>query len=452
MDIKINHPSVTPAGVKKAVEVLEICRQSPLPEFGFDYEFFSPGGDYGYMWWQLDFSLALTGYLWLDQQFCEKSLLNFCKAQKSNGRIPLWGNDLTPGTPLHSRQRENVSSLPKLFDAAWQITRRTNDLAMVRKIYPVLVNYLNWFFVERQDPETKLISGVFEETFVPYLGYAGEIAPVDTNVELAHGCGCVAQIAARLGDLGQETFLLDKQRQIMQAVRQYLWDDRRKAFYNYTLKDGSHVDTLMVSTFFPMRLNMADAGQKQHLLRLLTDPARFNWGKIPLNSVDQQDRTFTITDGKYQGNPSWSGSIWSILNEQAVRALIDAGELALAAELADRTVAAFDNNYSEFLNPETGRGNGVPDYAWTAAQYLEILLKFIFGIDYAAPSGEIAISPMVSARHHGKVIEVSGINIPGAGELAVKVKLQAEPVIEAVLKTGGKEKTFTGANSLVIRM
>ena len=47
------------------------------------------------------------------------------------------------------------------------------------------------------DEKTGLISSVFEETFTPYLGKAGEYAGVDTNVEVYVGLTYVKELAEK---------------------------------------------------------------------------------------------------------------------------------------------------------------------------------------------------------------------------------------------------------------
>lgn len=52
----------------------------------------------------------------------------------------------------------------------------------------MLKKYIDWWFDNRYDENTGLMTAVFEETFIPYLGCAGEYAPVDTNTEVYVGC------------------------------------------------------------------------------------------------------------------------------------------------------------------------------------------------------------------------------------------------------------------------
>ena len=166
----------------------------------------------------------------------------------------------------------------------------------------------------------------------------------------------------------------------------------------------------MASTFNPLRFCIVDQDKKEKLLNLMKDDDHFNWNTIPLTSVSKKDKIFTTTEGNYMGNPSWSENCWTLTNE-VVRGLIDSGEEELAAELALKTVRAFNHNLSEFINPFDGKGHGVLKYAWTASQYLELLIEVIFGINYDAENKEFIISPKLTKELRDENLALENLNV-----------------------------------------
>lgn len=430
---RIQFPGITQNDFDQAFSTIGKSKQAPCPQKGFTKSYFSPGGYYGEDWWQLDFSLALTGYKWASQAFCEDSILNFETAQRPDGRIPLWGSDGLPEGERFSKQRIGVSSLPKIFDAAHQLVRRSTDLDFAGRIYVVLKKYFQWWMNHRLDARTGLFSAVFEETFIPYLGVAGEWAPPDTNMELIHACGCLAAIAGRLGLTADREFYLARQKETQRAVIEYLWDGKRSGFFPYLLKEQKLAPICMNSIFIPLRCRTASPEQKAALLKRLTNHDEFNWNTIPLTSVNRQSPEFTIIQGDYCGNPCWSGSVWTLLNESIARGLMESGERMLAAQLAYRTVLAFNGNYAEFLNPTDGTGHGVKDYVWSAAQYIELLLDVIFGLDYDAESRTITAEPAVAPELYGQRIAIHSLILPNGQKISVNVSCEEHPWIELEL-------------------
>jgi mannosylglycerate hydrolase len=67
----------------------------------------------------------------------------------------------------------------------------------------------------------------------------------------------------------------------------------------------------------------------------------------------------------------WRGPVWANVTWLCALALNDHGERALAAELRRRLASAVEGGgMREYFAPESGRGLGARDFAWTAALYL----------------------------------------------------------------------------------
>ena len=196
-----------------------------------------------------------------------------------------------------------------------------------------------------------------------------------------------------------------------QSINKYLWNEERVAYFAYDLKEKKLCDRLAAATFFPLRMNIASKERASRLLKLLRSPDCFNWDHIPLTSVAMNDSSFTTTVGGYQGNASWSGNVWSLINEMVVRGLSDCGENELAATLALKTICIFNHNCAEFVNPFDGKGHGVIRYAWTASQYLELIIETVFGVSYCFENNTVTISPRLPLELKNERLSITGLNI-----------------------------------------
>ncbi len=431
--MKLNLSDISEADFIAAIDCLEACRQENAADFGFLYPYFTPGGYYGAQWWQLDSALTLCGYKWENRKFAETALLNFINVQKEDGRIPLWGKDILPTTVAGGnelKQTNDVSSLPKLFDSAFHIVQGSTNNALKESVYHMFKKYLDWWFSHRQDTKTGLITAVFEETFIPYLGQTGEYAPVDTNVEVYVGCHYTEYLARELGDFTVAEDLSARKAALKNSINKWLWVEEKGAYYPYSIKESKNVDCLMASTFFPLRLGIASADKQEKLILLLKNHKIFNWDSIPITSVSKQDPVFQLTRGKYEGNASWSGNVWTLINEMVVRGLMDSGHDALAAELAWKTVCAFSGNYAEFISPIDGSGHGVLKYGWTASQYISLLVEVIFGISFNAKTNELKIAPKLTDELKKSILTLQRAEIsPG---IFLDVSIENEKVTYAV--------------------
>lgn len=201
-----------------------------------------------------------------------------------------------------------------------------------------------------------------------------------------------------------------------------MWSREKGAYYPYSIKNKESVDILMASTFCPLRLCIADKEQRKCLIGLLKNHKHFNWDTIPLTSVSKLDKVFTVTEGKYQGNSSWSGNVWTLINEMVIRGLLDCGETEMAAELALKTVYAFNHNCAEFINPFDGRGHGVIKYAWSASQYIELIVEVIFGISYNASKKEVVVLPNLAKELQGASLSLKNIKLSADVKLSVFIE------------------------------
>lgn len=117
-----------------------------------------------------------------------------------------------------------------------------------------------------------------------------------------------------------------------------------------------------------------------------------------------------------------TGSVWTLTNKAVIQALDSYGQRELAAQLACMTIQEFAGDFAEFHHPFTGEGHGVRDYGWTAAQWIQILVEDIFGIDYDAVNGKITVSPNIPSEYRGEAFILENLCLSDGGKLDVYIK------------------------------
>ncbi len=429
--------------LKYACNVLKECCKAPIPEKGLPQMYFAPGGYYGGNCWQLDFSVALLGYKWVNQTMAEQMFLNYETLQNSDGRIPLYtGNDAVLG----SKQKHGVSSLPKVFDAGYQLSKRSTNIDFVSRTTKLLDRYFNWFLLNRYNKQIGLFSGVFEETFPPYLGVSNEYFPPDLNAELVHACYCMSALWKRLGDNAKQSYYKKFAQRLSKAMRTRLWNNG--AFYSLYSNGNRFDGRLCAEGFMALRYKIANNVQRKALIQLLTDSARFNWNTFPITSVDKESYIFKIIRGHYYGK-CWEGDVWALLNEGVVKGLKESGCNSLSAELNYKTLQIFDNKCNEFLTPDDGKGYGVERYGWTAGIYIELLLDQLLGIDYDASAGMLTVSPLLPECLYNKTISINNLRLPNNKLFSMRRYVQnGKPYIECQYDN----HIFTGSKSVKINL
>ena len=429
-------PAISQKDFLEAFRVLDECLITDVPLRGFNYPFLAPGGAYGASWWQLDASLNIAGAKWANQQLVENMMRGFSEVQAQNpdGRIDLYGNAPVRGQPA------DVSSLPRFFEAAFDVARRTMDTALRRLIYEAMKKYLDyWFSSKKQDCRSGLITAVFEETFSHDHYKLDGMAPVDLNVAVAVGCRYTARLAAHLGELAEAGIYEEKFKRLQESINGYLWDEEKGAYYNYDVRSGKSSPRLLCTTLDPLRLNIAPPERAIRLVDKLLRPELYGWNDRPLTSISKLEPDYIEATGPYDGR-AWFGDIWTMRNLPVVFGLMDCGRHDLAAELNWKTIQLFTGRYCEFLNPADGSGHGVQRYGWTASQYIQAIVENLFGVDYDALAGRIRILPQIPAEFFGQKLSINNLSMPcdTTTRFHMQIMQHSRFAAEMVFKVSGK--------------
>ncbi len=397
----IQSPNCSREDFEKAVWTLDQCHIPAVA--GCVRPAYAPGGAYGPLWWSLDYALAMEGIKWLDFSQAIDFIENLCAIQDTDGRVPLYGR-------LILRHNAPIGSLPKFLDTAFDIAIMSGSAKVRQDTLALFVRNLDWWCNARQDPATKLISAVFEETFIPNTESAAmTYAPMDTNIQIIRGFLNAAKLAELCDEAEAAVDFRKKAGEISTAVERLLWNEERGCYLPYDLPNHKQLELLMGSTFLGFFL--CDDGRHARQRELMLNPDEFNWGICPLTSVSKRDPVFQIVTGKYCGNPAWSGSVWVLINDAVVKALNNAGYQQESAQLVEQTIAAFRGNYAEFLQPFTGSGEGVKDYAWTAGLFIREIIEEIFGLAWTPDRG-LTASPNLPASLQKAHLSLDGLHLP----------------------------------------
>ena len=417
---RVRIPGIRQTDFHDAFKVLDECLIVNTPVHGFTYPVMGPGGAYGENWWQLDSSLNLAGAMWANQAFAEDVMRGFRDVQADNpdGRIDLYGGSAMRG------QVGDQSSIPRYFEVAWDTARRTVDAKLRLEIYETMRRYLDWWLSPvKRDARTGLITAIFEETTSELDAVSMRpqtVAAVDLNVAVAFACQATATLARHLRRKEEAARYERSLEEIKTAINRYLWDEERGAYYNYDVREQRLRPRLICTTFDPLRLGIAPLERRERLLKKLVDPALFNWGTLPLTTIARTEPTFVEAKGPYDGR-AWGGDVWTLRNLFVVAGLKDTGSHDLAAELSWATIKAFNANYTEYLVPSTGEGHGVKRYGWSASQYIQAVIEYLFGVDYDRLEGRVRIFPHIPEELYTKALALEGLILPTGGRLNLRL-------------------------------
>lgn len=385
----------------------------------------------GHGWFSLDYACMVDAAKWLDFEIAKDFNRNMIAVQEADGRIRLDTNDthkasangLAVGT-------DEVSSLPQLMITAYKVAVMSGEEDLIRGTFAMLYKALDWWFKKRQDPGTKLISAVTEETFIAnHMAGPLVYAPMDTNEKIIIGCENAALLADMLSETEKAEYLRGKKREVIDAVERYLWNEADGCYYPYLIPQGEQYKVLLWHTLLGFSFTTEE--RKKRLTKLLLDHEHFNWNTFPVTTVSKKDKIFVsgVKDGfgpdYISVDAAWRGSIQMPSNIYVIEALERGGRKDLAADLALKTVKEFsDYRLGSFVDPFTGIPEGLSmSYGWTASGYLQIILEKLIGLDYSPKTG-LTVTPNlpVDCPENYRYIKLSNFKTPDGRLVNIDIK------------------------------
>ena len=418
---RLTLPGIAQADFQDAFNVLNECLVVDVPCVGFEEPYLCPGGGYGFNWWQLDSSLNVAGSKWVNPVLAERTIRGFMgvQAQNPDGRIDLWG-----GSPIRGAVGE-VSSIPRYFEAAYDVARRTPDREFAKRIFASMKAYLDWWLSPSKfNAGFGLVTGTFEESLGgPEPAASQMVAPVDLNMAVAVGAWNTAELARLLGDAAEVAKYSAAFNNLSRQINRYMWDETKGAYYSVDVVARRRTDDLVCSTFDTLRGPVAPPDRAARLVAMLCDPAQFGWGAcVPVTSVARINPRYVEATGGYDGR-AWYGDVWTMRNLPIISGLEDSGRHDLAGELTWRTIKAFNRRYAEFIKPSDGSGHGVQRYGWSASQYVQAVVEHLFGVDYDRLHDRLRIVPHVPADLAGETLALEGLILPTRGNTRLNVTI-----------------------------
>ena len=306
----------------------------------------------------------------------------------SGGGTDLWGRD----------GRSTITQPPVIAYAVERVYAVTHDDAFIRRVYPALRAYHDWW-VRRRDPDGDglvtlihpwetgwdaapawdpllgLRSPADAESRAARMALVPRLAALDYNAEAVQAAGlfnvetcdlnalylvsldAMTRLAARVAPGDVATFEARRE-QTAQAIQTKLWDERLGVYVDLAGADETPLPPGSAAAFVPLFAGLPTPEQAARLVSHLSDPTQF-WPAYPVPTV-------ALTHPQFAPDRYWRGSSWPHLNWMLALGLRRYGYTALADELTVRCLALVQHSgFWEYYNPLTGAGLGATPQSWT---------------------------------------------------------------------------------------
>lgn len=391
--------------------VLDRNRQTGEAWNGVEYDFVCPSAvTYPFQWfWDSCFHAIVLGHL--DRERARSEVAGLLANQQDDGSIPhviFWQREQyehvipTYAIAFRSPFLSDQMQPPLLAEAV--AAAAGDDLDYLRSVLPAVSRYFEWCDAVR-DPDRDGLIAVLQadETgldhspkFDTYLGIEGAehaeftaawhrvadryeqvgrdpaamfaldafvVEDVMVNTIYIENLRVLAGLCELVGDSSQAASHRQRAGRGLSTLLGRCWDPERGLFFDLAGAAESWLTTNTVTSLFPLLLDDLPTEMTRRLVGHLTDPAEYA-ADYPVPSVAMDEPGYA--PGTVGGNLVWRGPTWMNANWYLVRGLTRHGHEELAGHIVDRSLEAVRRSgFREYYDPETGVGNGAPDFAWS---------------------------------------------------------------------------------------
>jgi glycogen debranching enzyme len=152
------------------------------------------------------------------------------------------------------------------------------------------------------------------------------------------------------------------------ALDDALWDEEHAVYVDYDVRARARVGARTAAGLAPLYAGVPTPRRAARMVEVLAD------SRVVVGDAGWAVTSLAPGDPGFQAARYWRGPVWPILNWVLQRGLDRYGYPTLAAEVRGAIIElARQAGFYEHYNPETGRGQGGEQFAWTAALVLDLL-------------------------------------------------------------------------------
>ncbi|HAP60543.1 MAG TPA: hypothetical protein DCR93_13950 [Cytophagales bacterium] len=282
--------------------------------------------------------------------------------------------------------------------AAWAVQaigEATQDTAYVQDMLPLLLEYHQWWYAERDHDQNGLCeygstdgtriaaaweSGMdnavrFDQATMQANGpkaWSLDQESVDLNAYLYAERNYLAKLAHAVGQDSMAQALTGSSKDIQQRLQTTFWSEDSQYFFDYHMGTNELVEVMGPEAWTMLWSGAATPSQAEAVVQMILDSNRFNT-PMPFPTLDASHPEFNPENGYWRG-PVWLDQVYFAVvgmrrygfeqeAQQMVNKLMSQGEGILVKGQPIR------ENY----DPRTGAGLNAKHFSWSAAHLLLLL-------------------------------------------------------------------------------
>lgn len=311
--------------------------------------------------------------------------------QAENGMIP----------DYVSRFKERINwrdTKPPL--AAWAVMNvyeNTGDKAFVEEMFDKLYKYHQWWYTDRDHDkngvceygstdgtliaaawESGMDNGVrFDEAEMlknePENAWSMNQENICLNSFLYAEKGYLAKMAQMLGKKELADKLTQEAKALKEHIQTKMFDPETGFFYDTRIGTGEFIKVMGAECWLPLWAGIATPEQARQVLDKMLDPTKFN-STVPLGTLEISHLRFRPTRGYWRG-PVWIDQVYFGVMGLRKYGFDKEADMFVRKYIANAQGLLTDGPIHENYNPLTGETLNCPNFGWSSAVTLRMLLN-----------------------------------------------------------------------------
>lgn len=311
--------------------------------------------------------------------------------QAENGMIP----------DYVSRFKERINwrdTKPPL--AAWAVMNvyeNTGDKAFVEEMFDKLYKYHQWWYTDRDHDkngvceygstdgtliaaawESGMDNGVrFDEAEMlknePENAWSMNQENICLNSFLYAEKGYLAKMAQMLGKNELADKLTQEAKALKEHIQTKMFDPETGFFYDTRIGTGEFIKVMGAECWLPLWAGIATPEQARQVLDKMLDPTKFN-STVPLGTLEISHLRFRPARGYWRG-PVWIDQVYFGVMGLRKYGFDKEADMFVRKYIANAQGLLTDGPIHENYNPLTGETLNCPNFGWSSAVTLRMLLN-----------------------------------------------------------------------------
>ena len=340
--------------------------------------------------WSWDAWQIASGNVYYNPEGAKSEMLSLFDYQAENGMVP----DFIGYNKARNNWRD--SKPPVASWGAMNVYKVTGDKAFLDEIFDKLYKFHQWWYAERDHDHNGICEyGSTDGTLIAAAWESGmdngvrfdDTRMLKNEMEKAWSMDqeniclnsflyvdklTLSEMASILGKQELSEQLAKEAEVIKLYVQTKMYDSESGFFYDIRLNDRTPVKVMGAEGWLPLWAGIATPEQAESVKNIMMDEKHFN-SYLPLGTLDVSHPALRPTFGYWRG-PVWFNQVYFGITGLKRYGYVEEADLLTRKFMAHAQGLMTDGPIHENYNPLTGEVLNAPNFGWSSALILRLLL------------------------------------------------------------------------------